>query len=150
MAKQPVVVKITGRQIMLGGEEQVMELTTTGAYQYKNGEHVLEYSEYDAVDEQKSNPVAMRLVYDGKQVRMFKEDGESGVTVFEEGKKFISIRNTMLGTVEMGLLPLEVYGSFSERGGELDLRYQMDMEQQMISVNELEVCYYPRGNSVPC
>ena len=147
--QRPVLIKIVGTQTEPGGQEHVLELTTLGTYSCEEGIHQLEYEENDAQEGQPVISSQMKMIFNASQVRLSKKGAAEGVMVFEQGKKFVSMHETPLGPIEMGMLPLQVKSRVEQDCGEVELLYQMDMEQQVISLNRLKISFSPREQA-PC
>ncbi|NLC32944.1 MAG: DUF1934 domain-containing protein, partial [Clostridiales bacterium] len=61
-----------------------------------------------------------------------------------QGRRFETNYNTPFGAFGMGIFPTQVNYTVNESGdGEIALRYQLDIQGQFTSVNDLKISFSP-------
>ncbi|MGI6004169.1 MAG: DUF1934 domain-containing protein [Christensenellales bacterium] len=140
MLQKDVVISIYGKQTDDQGNEDVVELVTTGMYFHdpKEEHHRLEYEETEVSGVEGTHT---RIDVKDGIVSISRSGSSEGHMQLTEGQKYVSSFSTPIGMVELGFFPTKVDTDLSDSSGNLDLEYQMDIDGTLLGVNHLKVSY---------
>lgn len=135
-----VIIKIKGTQFVSSAdspEGEVIELTTVGQMDDKNGKTVLTYSEDNKED---GAEVITTLKISGEHsVVMQRSGGNSSRLQIEKGQRHLSHYETGYGNLMIGVFGESIRNEIGQDGGRLFMSYTIDVNCNMISRNELEI-----------
>lgn len=121
----------------VGGEPgEVVQLLTTGEWTYQDGAHLIRYEE--ALDENAS-PTQVQLSLQDGAVTLQRNGSYETNMVFRKGQRYESQYTTPFGTMEMAIFCTKVKYAIKEQGGTLQLQYQLDLNGQYASMNQMEM-----------
>lgn len=131
-----VIVTIVGTQRDAQGEENRIELITTGHYYKKNSVQYIVYkdSEISGLE----GVTTMLKVYDHHMVLVRRGSVEC-TQEFRLGEKSHSTYVTPYVTLEMGILTQDINLALSNLAGNMDIRYEMEINGQWQSTNTLSI-----------
>lgn len=129
------ILSVCGKQIVNGSEDRI-ELETAAAYVIENGCRSISYKEYDAEDPSKHYRTTVRIDENGT-VTVMKGGSENHNLILEKGKRHKCEYNTPYGSLTLGVYTESVETDLSENGGELCVKYSIDIESELASNNEL-------------
>lgn len=128
-----VLVTITG--LVSGPEDNdSIEVTTAGKYYYRNGKHYVLFEEVG--DDTTSIVKNMVTIGDG-HVDVSKKGAVDTQMAFEAGCKLNSIYGSAFGQMELGIITDEIRLIQEEELLELELIYQLEINNEHISDNRL-------------
>ena len=117
-----------------GEDSNVMELYSDGEYIYKNGTSRLRYTETELTG---LAGTETEVCITGEGVRISRKGSLTTVMDFREGEKSSFLIETPYGTATMGMETRQILASFDESGGELVIKYVLNIEHAVCSVNRL-------------
>ncbi|MBE5781862.1 MAG: DUF1934 domain-containing protein [Clostridiales bacterium] len=145
MAKKQVLVSVTGWS--QSGEEEkpdTVRLLTTGTLSGEKEGWRIDYTETQP-DNQAHD---VTLTMDGGVVTMQRAGAFSTSMVFEKGRRFEGSYVTPFGALDMGVYATQVkYQVDDESVGEVNLKYQLDLQGQFAAMHELHIKFCPAGKS---
>ena len=139
MGMKDIMLKIVGKQIYVGEEEEKIELVTEGKF-YKKGESLfLEYdeSEFSGLPGCKTH---LQLTGDIIRMKRIGDPEDETVIQFETGKRTMGFYETPFGVFEMEVLTNHVENNMGEEGeGSLDIDYHISLRGLSESHNKLKI-----------
>ncbi len=139
------LISILGRQIVNGDPEEI-EVTTFGQYTVKNGKRFIVYREYEGETNPKKGRTTILKVEDGC-VTMLRGDGDSTRLILEHGKRHLCRYDTGFGAMTVGVYTHEMKNELGDNGGRLAVRYTLDVNSALASVNEIIVTVRQAGDT---
>lgn len=129
------LLSVCGKQIVDGSEDKI-ELETAASYTFENGSRYISYNEYDAADPAVHYRTTVRLDENGV-VTVMKGGVENHNLILEQGRRHKCEYNTPFGSLTLGVYTDSVSSTLSDEGGQLQVRYSIDIESEHASSNEL-------------
>lgn len=137
MKRKKVLLTVTGMAGDFGETDEAMRLITTGTLSNEKGQWKLRYEE-NQPDTKEKRRVTMTM--DDGVVTMARDGAWGTNMVFQRGRRFETSYNTPFGAFGMGIFPTQVDYRVDDSGeGEIALRYQLDIQGQFTSVNDLNI-----------
>ena len=142
--EENAVVRILSMQTA-EGETDKSELNSTASYRFTPHEATIVYTELDESGEV-SGETIITVMADGL-VTIQKTGFADALMILERGKTHPVKYSTMLGTMEMLLCALDIRAELSEDGGELHLRYLIDIGEAYSAQNTIDLRVSLRSRS---
>ena len=139
MDMKDIMLKIVGKQIYVGEEEEKIELVTEGKF-YKRGKSL--HFEYDESEFSGMLGCKTHLKLTGDKVIMKRSgDPEDDTEIeFEKGKRYKGEYETPYGTFEIEVLTNNIENNLAENGaGTLDIDYDISLRGLAESRNRLKI-----------
>lgn len=136
MIKKDVIISIKGAQRPEDGESGAVELVTDGEYSFDNGNIRFSYMESELTGlngTQTSFDIA-----DGA-VTLTRRGTVNSSMVFQVGKKHYFAYETPFGAITMGVDTHSIKNRLGETGGDLEIRYVIDLENAGITRNMFQI-----------
>ena len=130
-----VTISIQGTQ-EVDGEENAIEMVASGTLCVSPEEFVLEYDEKDEDD------VVSRttLTVDHEGTATLQRDGPRGSRMMiQRGRRHLCHYDTAFGVLMIGVFGEQVAHNMTDSGGELYMRYTIDINSAMQSRNEVKI-----------
>ncbi len=141
MRKGKVLLSVTGISQSPFQGNDAMHMVTTGELTGGDGLWRLHYRETPP-DSEESTDVTVALDQDAVTLQR-----DTACMVFKKGSLFQGLYDTPEGTVDMSLYPTHVHYRVGRDKGEVTLRYQLDIEGQFASMQELRIRFIPKGRA---
>ncbi len=134
--EKEVLISIKSTQCMLGEEAEPTELITRGAYYCRGGLKKFSYMEspLTGLDGTKTE-----FLIRPNEVVMNRTGTVTTRMVFNRGKKHRFLYGTPYGTLAMGISTSYIDSSLTESGGDLELAYDLDFENALLSRNRISI-----------
>lgn len=130
------IISIFGKQFDGEGEPARMELVTAG--DYSDSEEGAEFSyEETELTGLEGTRTTFRVMPD--YITMTREGKVNSEMIFEAGKKHFFAYDTPFGAFTMGINTHQLHSRLNENGGDVDIRYAIDMESNIVSKNEFHI-----------
>lgn len=133
--KKDVLINIKGISVV-DGEEDVIELFTTGQYYVTEGSFVITYDETEATGFDGSQT---SLEVWSERVVMQRIGQASSQLVIEQGVRHQCYYNVGVGEMMIGVSGRQVKNTLDERGGNLYFAYSLDINSMEASENEMYI-----------
>ncbi|MCL2754634.1 MAG: DUF1934 domain-containing protein [Oscillospiraceae bacterium] len=143
--KQDVSINI--KSVQASGEDRdTTELFTCGNLLYKRGDYTLSYNENEAAG-YGSSKISLDITGDNMVVmRRHDERGKSmSSLVIEKGKKHHCHYGTPYGDFMVGISADDVQCNLGEGGGDMYLKYTIDINSTLMSQNEMFINFEKIG-----
>ncbi len=122
--------------ITTGGEEDVVDLITTGSFYEKNGKYYIVYKESEATGFD-GYTTTMKAWKDGVSITRFGD--RPSTLVIEEGRANLCNYPTQFGNIILDINGIEVENKLSGNGGDLEFEYSLNTNGMLVSENVIRV-----------
>ncbi|SHE91657.1 Uncharacterized beta-barrel protein YwiB, DUF1934 family [Thermoanaerobacter uzonensis DSM 18761] len=128
------IISVKGTQKNDQNESDTIELITEGSFYIKGNTFyvVYEESELSGMD---GTTTTLKITED--KVTLLRFGTNKSKMVFEKNKRYESGYDTPYGKILLGILPKDVKVTMSETGGEITIKYALDLNNKTVSNNEL-------------
>ena len=130
-----VLISITGTQTA-GDEKDTIELTTTGRMESLPDGYLLTYDESTSTG---MEGVVTSMRVKDAEVTLKRSGAMNSLLILEKGRRHICSYDTGYGQLTMGVYTKELHNRLSEKGGELDFHYTLDINSGMASSHAVHV-----------
>ncbi len=130
------LIKVVGLQIFDDGSEDKMELITLGNYYQKKQAYYIVYKESEISGMQ---GVTTSIQINPDKVILNRMGPVELKQQFEHGVLHRSAYITSYGTIIMGVLAKEIDVHLTSLGGNITLKYDLFVEEELLSHNELRI-----------
>lgn len=142
MEKTQVLLSVSGWSQNQGDESpDAVRLLTTGTLSGGNDTWRIDYTETQP-DSSAASDVVVKMQ---KGVVTMERLGEYATSmVFEKGRRFEGSYHTPYGALDMGIFSTTVkYHVDDQQTGEVNLKYQLDLQGQFAAIHELRIRFCP-------
>ncbi len=136
------LITLTGRQ-SIEGEEDNYELTTLGKYVKKGDKYYVSY-EGSEITGYEGTTTTLKI-QDG-YVSMIRFGNSSTQMIFEKEKKYVGHYETPFGSLSVGVTTNSMTVDIDENGGEIDLDYMVELNNNLPVHNGLHLKIRKVGN----
>ena len=137
LIKEDYIISIVGRQ-SIEGESEEMELLTVGSYEIKGDTKYISYLEFDN-NSPKSKIVSVLKIENDNCVTMTKSGLRQSKLIMEKGVRHQCHYDTEFGSMMIGVFADTVDSNLDENGGQIYLRYSLDINSDLSSMNEITI-----------
>lgn len=134
--KKDVLVRVKGTQTNDLGETDTIELVTEGRLFIRDQHYYILYNE-TSLSGMEGTTTALKV--EPQRVTLNRMGTAEQKTTFETGILNASFYVTPYGTMKIAVLPSKVQVDLTERGGSINLEYELQVDQEKISDNHLEI-----------
>ena len=131
------ILSVTGMQTVEESQDKI-ELKTMASYVTKNGSRYITYKEYDAQHPAKKYRTTIKVDAD-QVVTVMKGGAESHNLILEKGQRHKCEYITSFGVLSLGVYTEYIHVDLDDHGGELTVRYIIDIQSELASKNELHL-----------
>lgn len=145
MEKKQVLLSVAGQsQVEKNDPPETVRLLTTGTFTGTRDAWRIDYTETQPDDSQSHDVI---LTLESGVVTMQRVGDYSTSMVFEQGRRFEGCYHTPFGALDMGVYATQVKYQVDENGesGEVNLKYQLDLQGQYAAMHELHIRFCPSG-----
>ena len=134
-----ITLKITGKQIFDGSEEEQMEFVTDGKLYLRNDAVYVVYDESD-ISGLAGCKTTLKLKDNTVKMRRTGGEGYGTELYFEEGKRFSNIYNTPYGDMGIEVLTASVKTELNDDyAGKVSIAYDVSMEGMEEGKNQITI-----------
>ena len=131
-----VFVTVTGRQKDVYDQEQCQEMTVAGTYYRRNGVDYISYRERE--EDGLGQTTTLLKIYENRTILVRRGDVEQEQE-FRRGERTESGYVTPYGNLSLGIMTKEYSWSFGPASGAVDMIYDLEIDGQWQSTNQLSV-----------
>jgi len=131
-----VMISVKGTQTAVNQDTNEMELITEGKYYKKGNAYFLTYKESEVTG--MDGTTTTLKIADGI-VTLMRFGGVNTQFIFEQGQKHISYYDTSYGAFTISILANEVNINVDENGGEIQVDYQLELDNSKTGENDFRV-----------
>lgn len=136
-------ISIKGLQSFDGESDEVI-IDTTGNYAQKGDTKYITYKEYD--EEIPTEIKTSIIKIEGEKVTLIRP-GSSTRLILEKGKRHRCLYDTGYGPLTIGIFTTSLSTSLDNDGGNVNIKYTLDIDSTFSSTNELDVSVRPSKTS---
>ena len=131
------ILSVEGKQTVNGSSDKI-NLKTRAAYMTKNGNRYITYTEYDVNNPKLTSRTTVKVSPDNV-VTVMKGGTERHSLILEKGVRHKCEYITSFGIISLGVFTDTVNVDFNDKGGEIKVHYNIDVQSELASVNELTI-----------
>lgn len=137
--KQSKVIRVTGTQKSVDGEQNEIELTTEG-YLYKKNNHLYIVYEETEISGMEGTTTTLK-VESNTRVSINRFGTTRNQLVFQEGERFQTVYNTLYGNLPMEIFTNYLFVDLNEYNkGVIEIRYDLNVASATDSIkNQLKI-----------
>lgn len=144
MEKKQVLLSVTGWAQAEEDKPEPVRLLTTGTLSGAEDGWRIDYTETQPDNESHDVVVTMEKGV----VTMQRMGPYSTSMVFEKGRRFEGSYYTPYGALDMGVYATQVqYAVDDQSNGEVNLKYQLDLQGQFAAMHDLRIKFCPSGKA---
>jgi uncharacterized beta-barrel protein YwiB (DUF1934 family) len=132
----PILISLEAQSTADERPEDAIRLITTGKLFERDEETVIKYEE--SLDE-KEPPQKIELTVHGEEITMSRQGTLDAKMVFSKGHRYETQYHTPYGDIDMALYCIQAACKRSNDGGELSLRYQLDLGGQYAAMHDMKL-----------
>ena len=127
--KKDVLIEIKGVYKQEGDEDEI-ELFTTGSYYKRNGNYYIAYDESEATGFDGTHTVLK--VEQSDKVTLLRTGTAKSQLIVERGVRHQCHYDTGYGAMTLGVAADEIHSRLTDEGGEVEFSYTLDADQNTI------------------
>lgn len=131
-----VIIDIKGTQ-GIDGESDTIEFSTDGRFGIKDNEFFISYNEGQMFEEKLDVKTSIFIKPDS--VVLQRSGSVNSRMVIEKGTRNTCFYSTPVGNMVLGIYGEEIGLDLSEKGGSLNMSYNIDSELKLVSRNQVEI-----------
>ena len=137
MSENNVIISIRGTQSYEQQEDDVIELVTEGKLEQEDeGHFTLSYQESEVTG---LEGTLTTFQIEPERVTLMRLGEVNSEMVFELGRRHLSMYETPSGALAMGVTTRELSSALNERGGELRIVYDIELDHALAGRNTFEI-----------
>ena len=137
MSENNVIISIRGTQSYEQQEDDVIELVTEGKLEQEDeGHFTLSYQESEVTG---LEGTLTTFQIGPERVTLMRLGEVNSEMVFELGRRHLSMYETPYGALAMGVNTRELSSALNERGGELRIVYDIELDHALAGRNTFEI-----------
>ena len=133
-----VRITIKGSQTVPDGDTETFELVTDGEYIRREDGAELSYVESELTG---YDGLTTTFFVEPEKITLSRAGGATGDMVFSTVQKHHFLFDTGFGSITMGVGTRDVHTEFQGDGGRMVIRYDIDMNNAIVSRNEFEISF---------
>lgn len=134
--EKEVLITIKGTQAYENEEPQLLELVTSGTYQFGDGHCRISYEETEM-----TGMDGVRTVFEifPDRVELNREGNVQSKMIFQPGERMEALYDLGFGALLLSVCATKVSADFDENGGMMDLAYDIEVEHAARGVNTYHI-----------
>ncbi|MDR2502137.1 MAG: DUF1934 domain-containing protein [Oscillospiraceae bacterium] len=133
-------ISIIGAQATPGEDEEKFELITDGLYTQGGDVSRISYTDSGVMGNENSETT---FVVEPSRITLTRGAWHGGDMVFDEGEKHHFLYQTPFGSLMMGIDTESIDRNLSRDGGDLFIRYSIDVDNVIVSRNSFKISVKP-------
>lgn len=136
MKERDVIIQIKGKQRYQEGQQDEIDLFTVGKLEKQSDSYVLSYLDND---EDFPDGVKTIVSIGPRTVTILREPFPKSLMTVQEAQRHLCHYETGYGSMTVGVFGEKITSSIGENGGELSMKYTIDINSALASENELHI-----------
>lgn len=132
--REEVIISIKANQLYEEQEPGDMELISAGTLEQTEDGYNISYEESELTGMEGTTTTLQ--VREG-QVTLLRQGGLNSVMIFERGRQHVSLYDTPMGSLTVGVNTQLLRTDLGPQGGTVEIRYSIDIEHGTVSQNLL-------------
>ena len=133
-------ISILGSQSSPGSEEEKFELITEGTFERAGEKTEISYHDSEATGFAGSQTT---FIVEPEKITLKRDTWYGGDMVFDEAEKHHFLYQTPFGSLTMGIATERVTSDIGDNGGNLQIKYALDVDNVIISRNSFNITVNP-------
>ena len=129
------------------GATDSSELFTKGEFREHGGSYFIDYDESEATGYEGSH-VQLRIGREDETITMTRTGRAFSALVFENGKRHFCHYGTEYGDCMIGISTNELRNGITGDGGEIYVRYTIEVNSGLMLTNDITIHVKPHGNEI--
>ena len=134
--KERYMISIIGEQ-RVDGQDDRIEVMTSGNYIMKNGHHYIGYKEYDSDSPETYFNNLIKV--ENETVTISRKGPVSSQLLLEKGRRHQCMYQTVAGDLMIGVFTKTLKNNLNENGGTLEVSYTLDFNTDLVSENRFKI-----------
>lgn len=130
------LIKVNSIQAYETEEEDSVEFSTDGVYDFVDGSGVIVYFESEVTG---LTGTKTKIIFSHDEVVVDREGTVTSRMIFKEGSRSSFVYETPYGNATMNVTTRRIVRYFDENGGAMDLEYIVDVEHMVVTRNKFTV-----------
>ncbi len=135
--EEKYILSVEGKQTVDGQSDKI-DLQTRASYMMKNGNRYISYTEYDTMNPKQTYRTTIKVSPENI-VTVMKGGTEKHNLMLEQGVRHKCEYITGFGMISLGVFTDSVKVNLDDKGGEIKVHYNIDVQSELASVNELTI-----------
>ena len=140
--KEDIIISIFGLQFPEDGEDDQIELITSGKYYKEDGVYCISYEESELTG---MNGTTTTFRVEDERVTLTRSGQISAQMIFEKGKKHVSFYETQMGFFTIGVNAHVVKAELDDSGGNVEVDYSVEVDHALAGENIFKINVRPAG-----
>lgn len=133
MNENNVLVSVSGSHQYDHYTEEMLEMIIPGRFTIQDGAYIITYKE---TEPESSDIYTTTITVDNSRRITVVRDGDiSSHMVFEQGQRHLMYYDTNYGSMTIGVSAKKVNSSLTENGGDIEIKYSLEIDQAVTSDN---------------
>ena len=133
-------ISILGSQSSPGSEEEKFELITEGTFERAGEKAEISYHDSETTGFAGSQTT---FIVEPEKITLVRDSWYGGDMVFDEAEKHHFLYQTPFGSLTMGIATERVSSDIGDNGGNLQIKYALDVDNVIISRNSFNITVNP-------
>lgn len=142
--EKDMIISITGSQQFNNAQEEQVELVTAGKYEPIDGGWKISYQESEATG---MGNTLTTFDVSPDSIILTRSGSVNSRIIFQKGKRHLSVYNTEFGSMTVGVGVSKMVNKLGERGGLLEVKYSIDIDQMVSGSNTFKINVKEPGRS---
>ncbi len=135
MSREEVLIEIKSIQ-KVGDQEENVDVIARGTHSIEDGEHLLEYEEFDGeTDDKTQNTIRFK---EGK-AEVLRKGNMTGNLIFEKGEKNETLYSTPFGDLNMDIITNDIQIDEKDKQINLKIVYELYAQNEKVSDHTINV-----------
>ncbi len=135
MSREEVLIEIKSNQ-KVGDQEENVDIVARGFHTNENGEHLLEYEEFDnETDDKTENTIR----FSEKKAEVVRRGNMTGDLIFEKGEKNETTYSTPFGDLNMDIITHDIQIDEKDKQINLKIVYELYAQNEKVSDHTINV-----------
>lgn len=131
------IITIVGTQTVEGEDDRI-EVITTGQYEEKDGKKIIRYTEYNAEDPALKTDTVV-TVESERSLTIDRAGAAVSRLILEEGRRHQCHYDTPMGAMLIGVYTSSIRDTLTKDGGDVRAVYDLDFFSDIVSKNEFHI-----------
>ena len=135
MSREEVLIEIKSKQ-KVGDQEENIDVIARGTHSIEDGEHLLEYEEFDEETDDKTQST---IRFTEGKAEVVRKGNMTGNLTFEKGEKNETIYSTPFGDLNMDIITNDIHIDEKEEQINLRIVYELYAQNEKVSDHTIDV-----------
>ncbi|MBQ9980298.1 MAG: DUF1934 domain-containing protein [Oscillospiraceae bacterium] len=143
--EKEMILSIKSSQNFEGAGDDAVELVTTGSYEPTDDGWRITYRESEVTG---LGDTLTTFDVGADEIILTRSGKVNSKMVFQRGKRHLSVYRTQFGEMTIGVGVKKIVNTLTDRGGNLEIKYTIDINQTVTGVNAVKINVREPGRSL--